>query len=114
MSKTNTHQKREGLFEEVYKLVRKIPKGKVSTYGIVAKQIGTSDARKIGWALAANSDKKTPCHRVVNKEGGLAKNFGSSLVEKGGWEVQKEYLLAEGVRFKDETHVDLEKCLYEY
>lgn len=101
------HQKREGLFEEVYEIVRTIPRGSVATYGQIASLIGTSDARKIGWALAANSDKNTPCHRVVNKEGRLAKNFGKSLDSKPGWETQKALLEAEGVSFVDEQTVDL-------
>jgi len=110
MPKSETYKKREGLFEEVYALVRKIPKGKVSTYGIIAKQVGTQDARKIGWALHANKDNgKTPCHRVVSKEGGLAKNFAFE-----GWEGQKKRLLLEGVEFSSEKQVDLSKCIYEY
>ena len=109
------HQKREGLYEEVYKIVRKVPKGKVATYGQVAKKLGTRDPRKVGWALAGNSDDKTPCHRVVNKEGKVAENFGKSLeLEKlQGWKEQKRRLESEGVKFVDERHVDLEKHLWE-
>lgn len=105
------YQKREGLYEKVYEIVRSIPEGKVATYGKIAKMLGTRDPRKVGWALAANSDSKTPCHRVVNKEGGLAKNFGKSLEGGSGWEIQKKRLEAEGVTFVDEMHVDLEKHL---
>src|SRR3990170_384664 len=65
-------------FERVYDVVRKIPKGKVATYGQLAEMIGTRDARKVGFALHANSDPKTPCHRVVNKDGRLAPNFAFS------------------------------------
>lgn len=112
--KKDNYQKREGLYEKVYELVRQIPKGKVSTYGATAKQLGTRDPRKVGWALAANKDSNTPCHRVVNKEGGLAKNFGKSLVGGEGWEYQKKLLLAENVEFKNEKHVNLDTCLYEF
>lgn len=101
------YQKREGLFEKVYDIVRTIPQGKVATYGQIAKMLGTSDPRKVGWALAANSDTSTPCHRVVNKEGGVAKNFGKSLGGETGWEVQRSILESEGVTFIDESHVDL-------
>lgn len=107
------YKKREGLFEKVYEIVRTIPKGKVTTYGLIAKQLGTRDPRKVGWALAANSDDHTPCHRVVSKEGTLAKNFGKSLAN-GGWEEHKRKLVEEGVSFSDETHVDLTTCLYEF
>ncbi len=101
------YQKREGLYEKVYEIVRTIPRGKVATYGQIAKLLGTRDPRKVGWALAANSDSKTPCHRVVNKEGELAKNFGKSLDSTPGWETQKALLQSEGVTFTDEKTVHL-------
>jgi len=99
-----SHQKREGLFEEIYGAIRKIPKGKVATYGQIAKMMGTRDARKIGWALHANKAPDCPCHRVVNKEGGLAANFAFD-----GPKEQKRKLLAEGISFIDDSHVNLEK-----
>lgn len=113
------YAKREGLYEKVYEFVRKVPKGKVVTYGDVARALGTKDARKIGWALHANRDKDCPCHRVVNKEGRLAPNFAFE-----GWEGQKKLLEEEGVKFKDppsheasegqgKMHVDLEKSLWQ-
>lgn len=92
------------LFNHVYLVVRQIPKGKVSTYGTIAQLVGTPDSRKVGWALHANSDSHTPCHRVVNKEGKLALNFAFD-----GWQEQKRRLLYEGITFKSEMHVDLEK-----
>lgn len=92
------------LFEKVYQEVKKIPNGKVATYGQIAKRVGTKDSRKVGWALHANKDKKTPCHRVVNKDGRLAPNYAF-----GGVDEQKKTLLSEGVRFKNNDHVDLEK-----
>lgn len=102
------YQKREGLFEEVYKIVRTIPKGKVVTYGQLAKMAGTSDARKIGWALHANRDESCPCHRVVNKDGRLAPNFAFD-----GPKEQKRRLRAEKVEFVNENHVDLAKHKWE-
>ncbi len=131
------HQKNPGLFEKVYKIVRTIPEGKVATYGQLAKMLGIRDVRKIGWALHGNRDPKTPCHRVVNKEGAVAVNYGAFLSKGqpsqnrssrrerivlksregrlgggGGWKEQKMRLLSEGVEFKDEMHVDLEKYLW--
>lgn len=95
-------------FEKVYQVVRKIPKGKVMTYGQIAKILGTKDARKVGWALHGNKDPNISCHRVVNKEGRVATNYAFE-----GWEEQKRKLLAEGVTFVDEKHVDLSKCLWD-
>lgn len=91
-------------FGRVYGAVRKVPPGKVATYGQIARFLGTRDARRIGHALHANKDSKTPCHRVVNKDGKLALNFAF-----GGAAKQRRRLLAEGVKFKDEMHVKLEK-----
>ena len=96
----------DGLFEKVYKVVRKIPKGKVTTYGEIARAIGTKDARKVGFALHANSDPKTPCHRVVNKDGRLAPNFAFD-----GDKEQRRRLMAEGVSFIEER-VNLKKHLW--
>lgn len=96
-------------FTRVYQLVRTIPPGKVSTYGDIAQALGTKDARKIGWALHANPDQKTPCHRVVNKEGRLAPNFAFN-----GPEEQRRRLQAEGVVFKDQDHVDLSQSLHHF
>lgn len=94
-------------FNDVYRIVKKIPPGKVATYGQIARILGTRDARRIGHALHANKDSKTPCHRVVNKDGKLAPGFAF-----GGPEEQKKCLLSEGVGFKDEVHVDLEKHIW--
>lgn len=94
------------LFEQVYDVVRQIPKGRVSTYGDIATRLGTKDSRKVGYALHANPDPDTPCHRVVNKDGKLADSYAF-----GGIEKQKEKLLSEGVVFKTNNQVDLEKCL---
>ena len=99
--------KRNNFFDQVYEVVRKIPEGKVMTYGQVAEAIGTKDARKVGFALHANSEGSgVPCHRVVNKEGRLAPGYAF-----GGPDEQKLRLMAEGVIFLDNDHVDLDKCM---
>lgn len=94
----------EIMFDEVYKFVKTIPVGKVMTYGQVAKALGIKDTRKVGWALHANKSSKIPCHRVVNKEGRLAKNFAFD-----GEAEQKRRLEAEGVVFEKDNYVDLSK-----
>jgi methylated-DNA-protein-cysteine methyltransferase-like protein len=92
---------------KVYEVVKKIPKGKVMTYGQVAKILGTKDARKVGFALHANRSGDVPCHRVVNKEGRLAKNFAFD-----GEVEQQRRLESEGVVFSRSCYVDLTKCVY--
>lgn len=93
-------------FNQVYSVVKRIPEGKVVTYGMVAQKLGTKDARKIGWALHANSHKDVPCHRVVNKAGKLAENFAFD-----GPAEQRRRLLVEGVVFLNSSHVDLKQSL---
>lgn len=92
------------LFTEVRKIVRKIPKGKVTTYGRVAQLLGLKNPRIVGFALRGNKDSKIPCHRIVKAGGFLAKNY--SL---GGWQEQKRRLLSEGVKFIEKDRVDLNK-----
>ena len=92
--------------ERVYRIVRQIPVGKVTTYGWIVARIGKSGtARAVGNALHRNPDPKNiPCHRVVFKDGRLASGYAF-----GGPEEQRRKLLVEGVEFKDRNHVDLIK-----
>ena len=88
--------------EKVFQAVKKIPKGKVSTYGEISRLTGV-DPRMVGWALHSNKDSSdVPCHRVVNKDGRLAPGYAF-----GGPNEQKSRLLAEGVVFVDDNRVDL-------
>ncbi|MCT4612185.1 MAG: MGMT family protein [Clostridia bacterium] len=98
-------------FESVYEVVKRIPKGKVTTYGIIAEEIGNKRAsRAVGWALNSNPDNsKIPCHRVVNREGRLSKAFAF-----GGINRQRELLAFEGIEFKDDEKVDLDIYLYRF
>jgi len=98
--------KTSNFFQRVYFVVQQIPKGKVATYGQIARVLRTRDARRVGHALHANKDKTVPCHRVVNREGKLAKNFGFN-----GWSEQARRLEREGVEVK-EGKVELKK--YEF
>ena len=65
------------IFEKIYAVVRKIPKGKVATYGQVAAAAGNPHwSQVVGYALHANPDPATiKCHRVVNRFGGLSPAF---------------------------------------
>ncbi len=77
----------ESFFDKVYIIVRKIPHGKVTTYGLIARYLGTpKSARMVGYAM--NSSHKfsdIPAHRVVNRNGLLTGKhhfFGSSLMQE--------------------------------
>ncbi len=63
-----------GFFDQVYTVTRQIPFGKVTTYGAIAKYLGSpQSARMVGWALnASKNDDTVPAHRVVNKNGLLS------------------------------------------
>lgn len=92
--------------EKVYSLVKQIPKGKVTTYGAIAKKLSMSP-RTVGYALHVNPyEGKVPCHRVVNRDGRIAPSFAF-----GGSEIQKELLEKEGVKFRDEMHVEKDNII---
>ena len=91
-------------FEAVYDIVRRIPRGKVATYGQIARMLGNVRwARIVGYALHDNPDGDlTPCYRVVNKEGKVSeafvfggKNRQIELLEADGIEMDGEYAALE-------------------
>ncbi|MDP4110380.1 MAG: MGMT family protein [Bacillota bacterium] len=96
-----------GFYQSVYEAVKRIPEGKVATYGQIAFLTGRPRAARIvGFALHVNPfPGKVPCHRVVNRDGRLASSFAF-----GGEEVQRAMLLKEGVRFTESGFVDMDKC----
>lgn len=97
---------RKNRFDEaVYCCLKKIPKGKVITYGQIAEALGSRYyARAVGNALHRNPDPVgQPCYKVVNHQGALAKNFGD-----GGIETQKKRLEADGIQVEN-YRVDLRK-----
>ena len=64
--------KNESFFQKVYAVVRKIPKGRVTSYGAIAKYLGTGkSARMVGWAMNSSHTQfpPVPAHRVVNRNG---------------------------------------------
>lgn len=99
-------QQREGFFSRVYETVEQIPRGFVATYGQIARLIGEPRrARYVGYALHANPRPgEVPCHRVVFADGRICEGFAF-----GGADVQRELLRSEGVAFRDDMHVDLDR-----
>jgi len=91
-------------YERVLEIVRNIPKGRVTTYGQIARYAGNPKAsRQVAYILHSSTEKeKLPWHRVINSRGGI------SLRPKRGYELQKQMLEREGVTFDDEDRVDLE------
>ena len=99
----------QGFFQEVYKIVRQIPEGKVATYGQIAAMCGKPRcSRAVGYALHVNPEPGViPCHRVVNREGRLAPAFAF-----GGADVQKTLLEREGVTVRADGTIDLSRFLW--
>lgn len=87
----------DSFFASVYRAVRKIPPGRVATYGQLARWLGVPrGARAVGWALRALPHRRSavvPWHRVVSAGGRIAPRAGA------GPELQRRRLRAEGVRF---------------
>ncbi len=90
------------------RLIKRIPKGRVSTYGRIGLMAGhPNGARQVVRVLHSMSRKyDLPWHRVINASGCI------SLPKNGGYEAQKARLISEGVVFDEEDQVDLEKYLW--
>ncbi|MDR6342526.1 methylated-DNA-protein-cysteine methyltransferase-like protein [Filimonas zeae] len=92
--------KQYSFFEDVWSVVRTIPKGRVTSYGAIARYLGTGlSARMVGWALfsADRAKPKIPAHRVVNRNGML-----SAKVHFNPPSLMQEKLEKEGVIVKDD------------
>ena len=98
-------------FEDVYAVVRQIPKGRVTSFGAIANYLGTrSSARMVGWAMngAHSASSKVPAHRVLNRNGmltGKAHFATPTLME--------ELLLKERIKVENDTVVDFEKLFWD-
>lgn len=94
-------------FKKIYGLVTSIPKGKVTTYGVLAK-LANTNPRVVGYALHENKDPKhIPCHRVINSKGEISSGYAF-----GGPRVQREMLEEEGIIFNKNGGVDLKRFGY--
>ena len=93
--------------ERVFRIVRKIPRGRVMTYGQIAEILGEGyTPRTVGFVMHSANDK-TPWHRVINAQGGCSTR-GLVLPH----DKQQRMLEAEGVRFNDRGRCDLQTFLW--
>jgi methylated-DNA-protein-cysteine methyltransferase-like protein len=92
------------LYEKIYSVVRKIPRGKVATYGQVARLAGIgSHARLVGYALhALTPGKKVPWHRVVGAGGKIS-------LSGEGYSIQRKILVSEGVEFDPKGKIPIKE-----
>lgn len=97
--------KHRNFFQDVWEVVKLIPKGRVTSYGAIARYLGSAgSSRMVGWAMnASHQIKGLPAHRVVNRIGLL-----SGKHHFGGSEMQKR-LEKEGIKVKDDRIVDFKK-----
>lgn len=96
-----------GFHARVYAMVRKVPRGKVATYGQIATLLGSPRvARQVGWALAAcdQADEPVPWHRIINAKGAISHRGDMVRAQR-----QRELLERERVRFRDDGTVDLKR-----
>ena len=94
----------KAFFELVYDIARQIPKGRVTSYGAIAKCMGTGkSARMVGWAMngCRNIKPKVPAHRVVNSQGLLTGKFHFKTLTQ-----MEELLSREGIKIKNDKVVD--------
>tara|TARA_Y100000746_G_scaffold25842_1_gene19718 strand:+ start:596 stop:928 length:333 start_codon:yes stop_codon:yes gene_type:complete len=97
-------------FKRVYKVVRLIPYGRISTYGLIAKYLGTpKSARVVGYAMnASHKIHDVPAHRVVNRIGLLTGKHHFS-----GTNLMKELLESEGIVVKDNLITNFQNILWD-
>ncbi len=104
-------KKDENFFELVYEVARQIPKGRVTSYGAIAKCLGTKmSARMVGWAMNGTGKikPKVPAHRVVNRNGMLSGKHHFDTPD------QMELLLKkEGVKVENDTIIDFAKIFWD-
>ena len=97
-------------FQKVYKVVKMIPSGRVSTYGLIAKYLGsTKSSRVVGYAMnASHQNSEIPAHRVVNRVGLLSGKHHFS-----GTTLMKDLLESEGVKIQNERVVNFKKVVWD-
>jgi len=108
---SDKNSKEPSFFNDVWEVVRLIPKGRVTSYGAIANYLGTKmSARMVGWAMNAahHAKPKVPAQRVVNRNGMLSgkMHFASPTA-------MQELLEKEKVTVKDDVIVDFEKLFWD-
>jgi len=99
-----------GFFERVYRVVRQVPPGKVTSYGTIARMLEHPHAaRTVGWALhSLPQDSDVPWHRVINSRGRIP-----ALGREISADVQRSLLESEGIEFDEHDAVDWDRFSWE-
>jgi methylated-DNA-protein-cysteine methyltransferase-like protein len=110
MKNRATNKPKRNFFEDVFEVVMLVPKGRVTSYGAIARYLGTGmSARMVGWAMnAAHTEKDIPAHRVINSQGLLTGKHHfktpkamQRALEKEGTKVKKDKVVDFKERFWD-------------
>ena len=99
----------ESFFERVYTITKLIPYGRVSSFGAIAKALGTArSARMVGWALNASHNREdVPAHRVVNRNGLL-----TGKMHFDGTNLMQQLLENEGIKVVDNLIIDFDTVFW--
>ena len=111
LEKPRSLNKEYSFFDNVYEVVRQIPKGRVTSYGAIANYLGTKlSARMVGWAMnAAHSAKpKVPAHRVVNRNGMLSGKAHFATLT-----LMEELLAKEKIKVEEDTIIGFENLFWD-
>lgn len=98
-------------FEDVYDVVRQIPKGRVTSFGAIANYLGTRlSARMVGWAMngAHHASPKVPAHRVLNRNGMLTGKAHFATPTR-----MEELLMKEKIKVENDTVINFEKLFWD-
>lgn len=101
----------ESFFNNVYEVVRLIPKGRVTSYGAIARYLGSAGAsRMVGWAMNASHQAvpPVPAQRVVNRNGMLTGKF-----HFGAPDLMQKLLESEGIKVEDDKIVDFKAIFWD-
>jgi methylated-DNA-protein-cysteine methyltransferase related protein len=108
---SNINTKEPNFFEQVYEVTKLIPYGRVTSYGAIARYLGSGQSsRMVGWALNGCNSKDSwiPAHRVVNRFGLL-----SGKHHFPGTDTMKQLLESENIKVEDNQVVDFEKLFWD-
>lgn len=97
-------------FEQVYAVVRQIPRGRVTSYGAISNYLSVGSPRMVGWAMnhSFHADPPVPAHRVVNRKGELTgrNHFPNP-------DMMQRLLELEGVQVEDHTVIDFQNLFWD-
>lgn len=111
MATTQKHsEKHQDFFKSVFEIVKLVPHGRVTSYGSIAKALGTpKSSRMVGWAMnASHSDKSVPAHRVVNRNGLLTGKMHFATPTE-----MQERLESEGIKVKNDEVQDFKNLFWD-